>query len=65
MYKCFKCGFTDVETKMWVKLNTNIPNGNVSELEVEDNWCCVCEEHCGIIEEDDKLNNKLNERNCD
>ena len=61
MYKCNKCGSTDVETKMWVKLNTNTPTGNVSELEVEDNWCCVCGKPCEIIEEDDKLN----ERNCD
>lgn len=63
MYKCFKCGSNDIEQKYWINPNTGELKGKSNDDDIY--WCCVCEEPCDIIEEDDKLNNKLNERNCD
>ena len=45
MIRCSECKSTDIQIKMWVDLNTNEPNGNVSEGETEDNWCKNCEAH--------------------
>ena len=64
MYKCFKCGSTDIEQKYWVNINTKEIKSPI-KYGTFLFWCCVCKTHCEIIEEDNKLNEKLNERNCD
>ena len=63
MYKCKICNSTDIESKLWVKININ---EIVQPISKDDNvfWCCNCEYPVEVYE-DNKLNNKLNERNCD
>lgn len=63
MYKCIKCGSNDIEQKYWINPNTGELKDPIDDDDVF--WCCQCEEHCEIIVEDEKLNKKLNERNCD
>ena len=45
MWVCSNCGSTNVQTKMWVNLNTNEPEGEVSDGDSSDNWCEDCEGH--------------------
>ena len=53
MYKCKKCGGTNVEVLEWRHANTGEFAGDYTG-EDQDTWCCDCEEHAGIewIEEE-------------
>lgn len=42
---CSNCGSTNVQTKMWVDLNTNVVGNSVSDGEDEDNYCPDCDGH--------------------
>ena len=48
MFKCKKCGGTNVQDREWVRTNTQevIPDGYA--MEDNDTWCEDCEEHTGI-----------------
>ena len=46
---CKNCGSSQVETKMWVKVNTDEINGTCSDGDPEDNYCCNCSGHYPII----------------
>lgn len=50
IYICNECGSPDIETKMWVNLNTNIP---ISDAE-EDNdcYCNNCNMNVNYIEKE-------------
>lgn len=52
MWVCSECGSTNVQTKMWVYLNTNEPDSEVSDGEAQDNWCCDCGTHCDISQDE-------------
>jgi len=51
-YVCRKCGCDDVESKMWVNLNTMNVTGDASE-NIDDNWCNDCQDSCEIVTEDE------------
>jgi hypothetical protein len=43
VWTCSNCGSTNVETKKWVNLNTNVVGDSVSDGEEEDNYCSDCD----------------------
>jgi len=54
MYKCKKCGSENIQIKMWVGANSNVPEDGVSDGETEDNWCPDCDSHCEIVDSEDE-----------
>lgn len=57
MYKCNRCGSTDVEEKMWVNINTmklsDNPYANSDLDSTEDHFCNNCETNVILILEKD------------
>jgi hypothetical protein len=49
---CSQCGSRNVEAKAWVDANTNKYKGD-AVLDDEDTWCSDCQEHTGLVTEDD------------
>jgi len=45
VWVCTNCGSDEVQTKMWVDLNTGETNGSCSDGEADDNYCKHCEGH--------------------
>ena len=57
MYRCKKCGSSEVESKMWVQQNTLKIEGIVDD-DNDQNWCQDCEELVEIYNDElTKLNN--------
>lgn len=56
MYVCQKCGSDKVQVKEWVEVNSGQNMGAVdgSGNEPEDNWCPECDDHCIIIDGENK-----------
>lgn len=50
---CSVCGSDDVETQVWMKVNTMVVTDGYSLDESDDNWCCKCEEHVDLISEEE------------
>jgi len=57
-YVCAECGSSDVEARVWAKVNTGEISGSIDVTDNEDCWCCICEEHNELIPEDEYLANK-------
>ena len=51
-YHCEKCGSNAVEVKAWVAINTQTIVSMPEELESDDCWCPVCQEHNEITLKD-------------
>ena len=52
-WKCPECNGYDVEMQGWIKINTYEVTGGHLSGDVEDYWCCDCEEHIQPIEENE------------
>jgi hypothetical protein len=53
MYTCDNCGSTEVDQKVWIRLNTeagkeldSVAYGDKNNP--SDNWCNVCEDHTTV-----------------
>ena len=55
---CEECGSDDIQTLMWVNVNTNKIEDSY-DTDEENNWCNKCESHLNFITEEEFL--KLNE----
>lgn len=56
-YKCKKCNFMEVESKMWVNQNNFKISDMVSDGETEDDFCINCEKYCEIYDDELEKNN--------
>lgn len=58
---CSNCGSDQVQTVMWVWVNTDIPDGEYGQPDdLENFWCAGCEEHHALMtEEDFKASNNV------
>ena len=45
MFKCSKCGGTNIQMLAWIDANTNEYKGEGPGEETEDNWCEDCQKH--------------------
>lgn len=46
---CKECGSLEVDSKMWVNINSGIPTDVIDDDSIENNYCNSCEEHREII----------------
>lgn len=51
MWVCSNCGSTNVQSKMWVNLNTNNPVSDASD-DSDDNWCEGCQSHDDVYQKE-------------
>jgi hypothetical protein len=56
---CDQCGSSDIEQLEWHKVNTNEYAGEGCG-EINDQWCCICEENVEFCTEEEYKNSKLN-----
>jgi len=56
MYRCKKCGGTNVQNREWIRTNTQKIIPDCNGFEDNDTWCDDCKEHTGIewVKEEDK-----------
>ncbi len=54
IWVCSKCGSNEVQTAMWVNMNTLEPDGNYGADEaIDTNWCLSCEGHYEICTQEE------------
>jgi hypothetical protein len=51
-FVCSNCGGTNIEMKAWVDANTQKYKGD-AYFDDEDSYCNDCEEHTGLVTEDE------------
>tara|TARA_R110000772_G_scaffold62137_5_gene139682 strand:- start:14536 stop:14763 length:228 start_codon:yes stop_codon:yes gene_type:complete len=56
IWVCQDCGSEDVEEKMWVNANTQDITGSCNDD--ENSYCNDCQEHVGLIPEDEFIENE-------
>ena len=55
---CSQCGGTNVQVHAWVDANSNKYIGD-DMCDDGDTWCSDCEEHSGLMTEDEFNNNRV------
>lgn len=58
---CQKCGSKSVDIKVWVDANTNEITGIASDGDSDDTWCNDCQDHTGLIIEDEYVESERND----